>query len=683
LPALETISLNRLPHLLLSALLNGMLVATEVAAAQVDEELREIVVIGERINSQAEATEQTEKLNEVPGTFGDALQALFTLPGIVPSLEYGGQPAVRGSGPEDNTYLIDFLPAGYLFHDFGDSVVSDDLLRDFGIHTAGYGGRYGDATGGMFDIRLREPRQRPLRTTAELSFLRLGAMLESEVGQDQSFYVSYRESMLGLVLRTQSKALEDDEDLSFNTYPQARDFTAKYSWIAGPADRLSLLLLGAQDITALDIGDQSDFGLVDPAATGEASIDTGFASAGLRWTHESDRLNTEAGLGVMKLRRRDQLGDANEYAHSSVLQWTLNARAAALLSDRQHFVLGLDTARRDFHYRIQLRYRPCSLFTPDCFTEHGELIALRDSLPLNTTALYAEHIWSPTPVFQLTTGLRESYNRYLGEWYSEPRLAANLDVGSHWSVHAAAGRYHQMPGPAQMAPLLGNPDIDAPVAIHYVLGVKQVLGNGWSWTADGYYKDLRKVIIDAPAPLLYANLATGETWGTELMLDKEQTGRWYGWMSASLARSRRTSNLSGETVRFSFDTPVVITAVGHYQITSNWSAGLRWTFRSGVPYTEITGNHENPDFPGFYLPDYGPVNDVRADDYHRLDLRVARDFGTGKRVQGSFFFDLINAYARNSGGAAMYKPKAGSSDYELEQAKSLPILVSLGVKVSF
>lgn len=659
------------------------LLAQPAAPAEPDEELGEIVVIGRRINSQAEATERTEQLNEVPGTFGDALQALFTLPGIVPSFEYGGQPAVRGSGPEDNTYLIDFLPAGYLFHDFGDSIISDDLLRDFGVYTAGYGARYGDATGGMFDLRLREPRQQPLRTTAELSFLRVGAMVESQVDTDQSFYVSYRESLLGLVLRTQSRALEDDEDLSFNTYPQARDFTAKYSWMLDARNRLSLLVLGAQDITALDIGDESDFGLVDPAATGEASIDTGFGSAGLRWTHESDAFGAEAGIGVMKLRRRDQLGDANEYAHSGLLQWTLNARAELRPGERQRFVAGVDAARRDFDYDIEVRYRPCSLFTPDCFTEHGELIQLRDRLALNTTAAFVEHVWTPVPALQLTTGLRESYNHYLKEWYSEPRIAANLDLGSAWSVHAAAGRYHQMPQPVQQAPVLGNPGIDAPVALHYVLGVKHMLGRGWSWTADGYYKDLRKVIIDAPEPLLYANAATGETWGAELMLTKERTGRWYGWTSASVARSRRTSRFSGETVRFSFDTPVVITAVGRYDITANWSAGLRWTFRSGMPYTEITGNHENPDFPGYYLPDYGPVNAARADDYHRLDLRVARSFGTGRRVQGSFFLDLVNAYARNSGGAAQYKPKAGSSDYELEQARSLPILVSLGVKVSF
>jgi hypothetical protein len=169
----------------------------------------------------------------------------------------------------------------------------------------------------------------------------------------------------------------------------------------------------------------------------------------------------------------------------------------------------------------------------------------------------------------------------------------------------------------------------------------------------------------------------------ELMLNKEQTSRWYGWLAVSLARSRRTDGITGETVRFNFDTPVVATLVGNYQLTRWWNAGARWTFRSGLPYTSIVGNRENPDFPGYYLPVYGSLNDARASPYHRLDLRVEREFGSGKRVNGRFYFDVINAYGHNSGGAAEYKPVAGSNRYRLEEADSLPRIISAGVKVSF
>jgi hypothetical protein len=423
--------------------------------------------------------------------------------------------------------------------------------------------------------------------------------------------------------------------------------------------------------------------LTDPSATGEASIDTAFGSAGLRWNHDAEVLDAQVGFGGTGLRRRDELGDASEYAHTRLRHWTVDARVEARLGSQQRIALGADAARRDIDYQLQLRYRPCSLFTPDCLTEHGELIQRRDRLSLDSGAVFVEHIWSPVAAFELTSGLRQSRDRYLDEWHTEPRLAARLDVGAGLSLRSSMGRYHQAPEPEQMVSVLGNPRIDSPVAWHYVLGLKQALGHGWSWSADGYYKNLRKVVVDAPAPVQYDNLASGETWGAELMLNKERTGRWYGWLSASVARSRRTHELTGETVRFSFDTPVVATLVGNYQITSRWSTGLRWTWRSGMPYTAITGNHENPDFPGYYLPDYGAVNGMRADDYHRLDLRIARGFGGSGRFQGSFFFDVVNAYGRNSGGAAQYKPEPDSGDYTLEQSDSLPLLLSLGVKVSF
>ena len=231
--------------------------------------------------------------------------------------------------------------------------------------------------------------------------------------------------------------------------------------------------------------------------------------------------------------------------------------------------------------------------------------------------------------------------------------------------------------------MLGNPQLGMPTARHYVLGVRQDLGAGWSWTLDTYYKQLTNLVVDLEDTSLYANGAEGKTYGAEVMLNKELTSRWYGWLAVSLARTRRTDNMTGETVPFSFDTPLVATLVGNYQLTRWWSAGARWTFRSGLPYTPIVGNHENPDFPGYYLPTYGTLNSSRASPFHRLDLRVERVFGSGRRVNGSFYFDVINAYGRNSGGAAQYKPVAGSSNYRLEEADSVPRVVSAGVRVTF
>jgi hypothetical protein len=109
---------------------------------------------------------------------------------------------------------------------------------------------------------------------------------------------------------------------------------------------------------------------------------------------------------------------------------------------------------------------------------------------------------------------------------------------------------------------------------------------------------------------------------------------------------------------------------------------MRWQLRSGLPYTPIVGNTPNPNFPGFYIPTYGELNSSRASPYHRLDLRAEYQLQL-RKMQGSVYVDIINVYARRNGGAARYKPVPGSSDYTLEEPDSLPLLPSVGVKITF
>ncbi len=82
------------------------------------------------------------------------------------------------------------------------------------------------------------------------------------------------------------------------------------------------------------------------------------------------------------------------------------------------------------------------------------------------------------------------------------------------------------------------------------------------------------------------------------------------------------------------------------------------------------------------LPVYGKLNSVRAGAYHRLDLRAERPFKFS-RVAGSYYVDIINAYARRNGGAVAYEPIAGTSEFRLEEEEGLPLIPSVGVKFVF
>uniref|UniRef100_UPI003980D897 hypothetical protein n=1 Tax=Salmonella sp. ZJJH19_0126 TaxID=3159613 RepID=UPI003980D897 len=88
------------------------------------------------------------------------------------------EPAVRGSSPDDNLFEVDFMPAGYIFHDFGSSIFNKYIIQDFQLYSAGYGTSYSDATGAVFDVTLRNPKYQPITTTLDFTMFNAGVFVE-------------------------------------------------------------------------------------------------------------------------------------------------------------------------------------------------------------------------------------------------------------------------------------------------------------------------------------------------------------------------------------------------------------------------------------------------------------------------------------------------------------------------
>jgi hypothetical protein len=668
----------RIPQMLFTA---ALVVAAPVQAD--DATQPEEVVVQSPRQRDTEPSERTRELQSVPGTFGDPLQAIYALPGVVPSTEFGGQPAVRGSGPEDNAYLIDSLPASYVFHDFGNSIFEESLIQDFGLVTAGHGAAYGKATGAVFDVRLRDPRPGKLTWSGELSGLQAATMVEGGITERQSFYVSTRQSLYNLVIPTDEQQSKDDT--RFRQAPRSTDYQAKYVWNISPRQRLQLLAIGASDQTALDFGANSDVALVDPGTTGTSSIDTRFDSQSLRWDYEDGRDRIETAVGLLRESRLDRRGSGRESVDIGIDGTTARANWQRALTPRHRLAVGLDSTRQVFDYDVRSRYRSCTAFSPDCATDFGPVVNARGRQTIDTHAGWLQDTYSPLAALTLTLGLRYTDEAYLGDTLVEPRAALQWRLNPQWEMHGSWGRYHQLPNVVEMIPVFGNPGLEAPRATHYVAGVGYGAEQRWSVTADVYYKDLDKLVLDVTDGAQYRNLARGTAWGTELLVRRnaiDVDDRLTGWFTLSASRTTRENTLTGLESRFDYDTPVVANLVANYRLGAKWTVGARWNFRSGYPYTAITGNAPNPDFPGYYLPVYGPLNGERARDYHRLDLRAERRFSRG-RLQGKVFFDLINAYGRENGGSVTYKAKAGTRDYVLEEDESLPMFPSIGIRLSY
>ncbi len=83
---------------------------------------------------------------------------------------------------------------------------------------------------------------------------------------------------------------------------------------------------------------------------------------------------------------------------------------------------------------------------------------------------------------------------------------------------------------------------------------------------------------------------------------------------------------------------------GTYKLSEAWTFGAKWNYHSGTPYTPIVGtNGTYAD--GRPIPVYAAVNSGTLPVYHRLDLRVDRNYVFNK-WKFNTYFELNNVYQR-------------------------------------
>ena len=99
----------------------------------------------------------TKKLLRMPGAGNDPLRAIEALPGVTFTTGRNSEPAVRGSSPDDNLYIIDFMPVSNIFHFDGSSLLNDNVIQDFKLEAAAFDAQYNNATGAVIEANSRAP----------------------------------------------------------------------------------------------------------------------------------------------------------------------------------------------------------------------------------------------------------------------------------------------------------------------------------------------------------------------------------------------------------------------------------------------------------------------------------------------------------------------------------------------
>jgi outer membrane receptor protein involved in Fe transport len=267
----------------------------------------EVVVEGERPPREVTRRRlERREISRIPGTSGDALRSLQSLPGVARPPGLAGLLIVRGSAPADTETFIDGSDVPLIYH-FGGltSVVPTDMLERIDFYPGNFSVRYGRLQGGVVDVGLRAPRtecfdkggalngkDNCFHGMAQVDFIDTRLMLEGPIAGDWKFAIAGRRSWIDMFLRP---ALEAAGSTVTNA-PVYYDYQMVVERDRGPDDRLSFRFYGSDDRFETIITNPA---ASDPGFGGNLRFGTSFARVqGLYQKRLSKEIELDAMLSV-------------------------------------------------------------------------------------------------------------------------------------------------------------------------------------------------------------------------------------------------------------------------------------------------------------------------------------------------------------------------------------------------
>lgn len=643
-------------------------------------------------NKEESASEITvDKLLKVPGSGNDPLQAISSLPGVTFAGGETSAPAVRGSSPADNRYLIDFMPVGYIFHTDNSSILNDNSLKDFMLDSAAFPAQYHDATGAVIAANTRDPYLDQPQTIIDLSMLKASVFLERQIDEKQAFYLSARQSLFQYYIEN----FLDDEDFELTTVPEYYDYQGKYQYTISDQEKVSFNILGSRDKAGILFDEDSDEVKQDPGLSGGAKFSAYFDSQGIVW----EKYDNEGGSRVTSFSRLAQEFDFSVGSNIDLdivtTDYSLRNQMSTQLNYQHELLWGFDYTLKNIAFDGTFDGPPCDEFRVDCRLVDGtETITAKDNLNINNYDANLADNWAISHFWTLTPGVSLAYDDYTKQTFIEPKLQSRYDITDEWAFTAAYGKYHKLPDDfGSYTKEFGNEDLKQTEATHYELGIENQFNESWFWKLETYYKFMDKLVVSRPSaehyPGLtpeqyeelprYTNDADGEAWGLEFFTNKTLSDNWYGWLSVAYSETKRKNNLTGENFKYNYDQPWIVNLVSNYQITPAWQLGFKWRYQSGQLVTPINGATQNPDNPDLYDPIYGELNSERLPASHRLDVRADRSFHYASWDM-DLYIEILNVYNQRNVTGYSYS----EADYSVKEKEvDLPMMPSVGIKAKF
>jgi TonB family protein len=672
----------------------------------------EIVVYGQAPDEEIQSYEVGPKeLKRVAGFNGEAVKLLQALPGVARPFFGGNEIIVRGADNSDSKFYVDGIELPYLYHDMSydflmyRGILNTDALQSVSLFPGGWGVGYGNAIGGIIDLKTREAQKDRWHGMLDLNIKGLNFLFETPLWKNAGIIGSFRGNFLFDEVGFFDRHVLGEKNDNVQDY---WDYSLRFDWQLSRSNHIAITTIGAMD-TSYQFTSQWQQSIKHDPSVEASSFGKSLKMLIASWTFAlSPECRNLLTYGIRPTSFKTLENESQDYmynADSKALRQDVHDEFKCKIHEGLNLTCGLD-----------LRFEPFTSLSE--LSTHDTVYSYATKSMFGPLAAYLSCEWKPLDKLTLTPGLRYDYYTqldYHGTWLPEfwdysskfinnqtrfsgdpsLRISGKYQLDAKRALTASIGNYNESPD--SMIMVIGRPNgVSSEKASQYTLGYEWKMGDIVSLDCQGYvgrqwdkfrWKTSEEIAENGSSYFADNGLARME--GLELMLRHLQTSHFFGWISYALSYSERYDFSAQKWVEYDYNSLNNIQLVANWFFKGNQGLGVRFQYTDGYPYTPyVVQLYDATYFQ--YIAKQGALNSKHFPPYLGLDLRYEKKFIFKRSmltayIEGERLLHILQ-YVKDKNGNPVYSPgEYNQYNYDFSGFESQPIwpMASLGVTWEF
>lgn len=637
----------------------------------------------------------------------DIFRSMQLLPGVSGSNESSSGLVVRGGTIDQNLVLFDDFTVYHVDHVFGFfSAFNNNAIKDVQFYKGGFGAKYGGRMSSVVDITGKDGNAEQFGIGASVSLLSTNAVVEQPFADGAGSFIltgrkSYQSDLYNDILESVTGENQNAQAGTstpgqfalgrFSIEPESYfyDMNAKLTYRLPNDDKFSISFYnGADELdNSRDVDGNADISRLCELFDGngpfggtfceeEISFAVGtidlseWGNTGIsaKYSHQwNDRLDTNFVISASEyFSYRDRLintqviyedsddepttGESSSNEDNQLDDFTVKIENDYYLNQWNTLSFGLQYTQQNIDFSL---------------IQNGDLVLETKNEGATSTVYIEDEI--VINALTVIPGLRVSKYSINDEVYTEPRLSISYELNDTTQLRAAFGDYHQFAlsvarqsieeGPRNFWTLADGETVPVSKSSHFILGTTHYVGN-YNFNIELFHKEYEDLseFTQQTRPIRNEDgtgltlileqefhTGSGTASGVELFLQKN-IGDLTGWVGYTFSEVIYDFPTVSDTTYFADqDTTNEFKTVLMYR-WGDWDLASTFIYATGRPYTEVLGVVEDT-FPPTY--EVGAKNDLRYDDYHRLDLSFTYNFSR-RGLDGQAGLSIFNLYDRKN-----------------------------------